>query len=1245
MLPLDPIALPLEGRVLIEASAGTGKTYTITTLVIRLLLERRLRVGEILVVTFTTAATAELRDRIRERIRSALETLTSATPTGDPLFDRYLEGRRASPYVKADREQLVAALNDFDEASVYTLHGFAQRMLREHAFESRVDLELELLTDSNELSLELAHDFWTNELQDVPLPLARYLAAGQKTPDALLGELSQLLETEAYLLPVEPVDSEELPIAWEARQRARTRWLSGWGESRDEVLALIEASERALKAHTYDIDRVVDDWLPAIELYARSEAQSLPEAIRRLSQESLAGATKKAFSPPEHRFFHLCSELVEAEDLLQSALARRWVAAEVAFVRYARAVLPERRSAVGVASFQDLLARLDRALGAAGGRELAAELVRAYPAALIDEFQDTDPVQYRIFDSIYADKGMLFQIGDPKQAIYGFRSADIYAYLKAARDSAESAYTLGTNWRSDPTLLEAISSLFVHAWRPFYLDEIAATEVQARPGATDQLVGAEGEPPLEILFVRRDEPIAVSKRSPNSILKAWWERGVPELVASEISRLLGRGLKLGDEALMPGHIAVLCETNAQAAAIQNALRALEIPCIFAGRSSVYDTAEAAELAQILAAIVNPSDGRALRSALATPLLGHDAEELARLRLDETAWENEASLFRRWLRLWEEEGFSPMFGALLGDMKIVERLLSAADGERRLTDVLHLGELLHEAASSRHRGPHALLAFFERLLSDEHARRKEQGDDTRSRLESDALAVQALTIHRSKGLEYPIVYCPYLWRPRGPSAGEKRRPRFHDPNRDDRLTADLGSDDHGESLALAEEEIFAEGLRLLYVALTRAKHRLSIVWGSFTGSSDSQLAYLLHQPQTLDGSADAPASSPAELREAISARLRSPDDEPWLEDLRSIVDRCPKGIELVEIGAGQARLSDAIPGSWRADVPDPTALRARTARRRVRAAARVSSFSGLTRDATHLDPLEEEGIDRDGLTAAARANVEAELELAAHLATAASVESPSTSSTIRLDAFPRGAGPGTLIHEVLEHLDFQRRDELELRSSIDRAIARYRLDADHAEPLEQALDEMLHSKLDERGLTLSRIESSARLNELEFVFPVQELRPRDLAAAFQRDRAPYPKEYANRLERLSFQTLRGYLRGFVDLVFRHEGRYYVVDYKSNHLGSSYADYTEEKLVEAMVEHHYFLQYHLYSVALHRFLTMRLPDYDYDRDFGGVLYLFLRGMSPETSPRTGVFSDRPTRELVEALDRSLAKGAST
>lgn len=1211
MRPLDIFTLPLQGTHLIEASAGTGKTYAIATLVLRLILQRGLGLESILVVTFTRAATAELKHRIRLRVREALEALDDPRGCKDESLLRVLRPCDES----LARQRLGRAIAATDESGVMTIHGFCQSVLREHAFESGAPFDVELVDDARPLLRELVADWWARAFSDVSVAQLDYLAEQRFTL-----AVAQELAWDAVAWPDMPVvgvsgevpgSDEEVRRYHECRRKLAARWQS----SREEVLRLLR-QPGVLQGNRYR-DTWVENWIRQLDALLTSPRECLDgwfEQFGKFTPASLQDGTKRGKVPPQHPFFEECAELLSARTAALQALGAWLELKKRELIAWARTEFGRRKGEQAIRTFDDLLRELAEALRGPRGPQLATRLAHRYPAALIDEFQDTDPVQYDIFRTVYRRAGTgLYLVGDPKQAVYAFRGADIFAYLRAVADTRGQQWTMDTNWRSDPGLVAAVNSVFGHAERPFLLDGIHFTPVSARPGAADSMqIGGARAVPFEVLFVSGEGEVGARGRLTKT---DWASERLPALVASDIHRLLAAGATLAGRPVAAGDIAVLTRTNRQANDVQRALRRLGIPSVLAGDASVLASGEAHELLLVMRALAEPGHDSWLASALSSDALGIGAEEIASLRDDPLGWEVWVNRFAQWHEEWLSRGFMRAFLALSAELGVAQRLLSAVGGERSLTNWLHLGELLHQVASKDHLGMTGLVEWLETARRDDEVRQAVGRDAQQLRLESDASAVQLTTMHRSKGLEYPVVYCPYLWEQAVLVAEEARHLKYHDPADRQRLKLDLRPFGEKEgAIAAAQRELLAERLRLTYVALTRARHQCRVIWGLFTEVEGSPLAHLFHHGfRGRHGD-----SGPDKL------------DEPRMR--RQLADLESRSQGTIRISNAELVLCTPLQaqrGSLEWSGP-------RLARRALSANWRTASFSSLAA-----------GRGPDAVTGIASL-IGRDRDESGRVRDRPTSFSGAAQGAANLLGFPRGARSGELLHAVMERVDFEAVNRLaEEPSGLDGiVIEQMRLhgfDGERwGETVCQCVRSVVSAALDDSGsIRLERVGRRQRLDELEFIVPVPSRGSTMLdAARLGRSFAGAAtnatvKRYAALLSALEFVPLEGYLRGFIDLVFVLDGRWYLVDYKSNHLGEELDGYSQERLSAAMIEHHYILQYHLYVLALHRYLRLRIADYDYERHFGGVYYLFLRGLVPYQSPRFGVWYDRPPRDLIDGL----------
>ncbi|MBW1679731.1 MAG: UvrD-helicase domain-containing protein, partial [Deltaproteobacteria bacterium] len=627
-----------------------------------------------------------------------------------------------------------------------------------------------------------------------------------------------------------------------------------WRSSRTEIEEIL-TNHAGLKKGSYRKSNI-PIWINYMDEYVASDGNN-PVLFDKFDKFTISGierATKKNYEPPRHRFFELGEALKEKQEDLYRAFDQHLIGLKITLFDYVQKELAKRKQRQNIQSFDDLLMKLRIALEGERGEELARAIRTRYRAALIDEFQDTDPIQYAIFKNVFRnDNQILFLIGDPKQAIYSFRSADIFAYLDAV-SYVDSEYTLGENWRSNPDLINAINTLFSNKGTPFVYDEIPFKPAVAAKTRSQEFLTINGKAvPAFLLWFLDAGKVDVSRLTTDKRFikkSADTRKLIAMTVGTEISRLLSLGKEnkvlIGKSSIKEGDIAVLVRTNREASLMQEVLADLKIPSVLYSTGNLFDSHEAVEMERVLGGIAEPNNERLIKTALTTDILGVRGEELGGLTGNEAEWGMWLRKFSDYHEMWCKHNFIRMFRYFMLKERVRNRLLLFNDGERRLTNLLHLSEVLHQEAIERKLSLTGLLKWFSEQRNPDLPRLEEH----QLRLESDEYAVKVVTIHKSKGLEYLVVFCPFLW-DGSKLRGSKDHFIFHDEDDNRKLTMDLGSERGDENRALAEREILAENLRLLYVALTRAKSRCYIVWGHFNEAGTSALTYLFHHPGRLE----------------------------------------------------------------------------------------------------------------------------------------------------------------------------------------------------------------------------------------------------------------------------------------------------------------------------------------------------------------------------------------------------------
>lgn len=1190
----QPLNVPISGTHLIEASAGTGKTWNIAALYTRLVAEEKLPVEKILVVTFTKAATAELKTRLRARLDEALSALRAAEEAAGQGggFDQALAQacaadtgfllpllRRALAGEEGDEEQrrarlrlrLQAAVSDFDGAAVYTIHGFCQRVLQDFAFYCRVPFALALDEEGGgEEQAAAAGDFWRGRVAADPL-LAEMAYRSGADPEAQRRELAPFL-ARPYL---------RLREAAGARLPSLIRELE---EEWRRVVPLLPAAEAAfwqifpgLKGNYFKEDayRRRFDVLNRLSGSLKPDAAELLEALRHQPKDAgpycpfaaanLLDKLKKGSPPPASetlaaadvfgRLYDLADQVVRAGEEALVAAGQEMLS----FLRRAREQAKRRSPARG---YDDLLLDVFDALqeSAPHAQALAAAMAAQWQVALIDEFQDTDPLQYAVFSRAFgsgSDSRALFLVGDPKQAIYRFRGADIFAYLQAAED-AGGRHSLAHNHRSHAQLLAGINALFARPL-PFVLDKIAYPPVSAPRGRSRLL------PPRPALTVRWLD----AEEGAGGSTAAALERCAADWCADEIAALLN-GAAAGTQKLaaedggtrpLPAEgIAVLVRTHREGTLVQRALMRRGVPGVLLSRDSVFAGEEAQSLLALMRFITEPRHTAPLVFALSGSLYRRSAAELAALKNDAAALEQWRLLAASALETWRRYGAYAALQQFLSAEGAEAGLLARRDW-RALTNLHQLLELL-AGQDTRLGSPEALRQWFARELAAAAAGVSRSGAELR--LESDEHLVKIVTMHAAKGLQYPIVFCPFVWR--GGTAGQRENwTVLHRPGGRTELVHRSQMDD--QDSAAASEEALSEDLRLLYVAFTRAEEQLNLYAGwTKNGGRGGALPYLLQMPECKDAAC---------CRAAWQDWIAAQDPQTgiaWLEG-------APEPAQFS--GSGTARPH----------------FRAVELRRRHFARQGQTSFTALVR--RHE---------------AARGGHGEDTLLPALDAAEQSFRQPETDGEAEgeglgaLSGFARGAAAGVCLHEVMEGLDFGR-PAADQRDQVGLTLQKHGFDAAvWTDAVCEGAEAVRRLPL-APGISFASLPENSRISEMGFLFAVEDFSPAAVSAWLAQPHLGLPAAVLAAAARLDFQDVAGLVSGFIDeTVYTGGGEVYVADYKSNYLGGRREDYRREALDEAMAEHHYYLQALIYAVAAVRYLRSR----GRQPETVCVRYLFLRGL---------------------------------
>jgi len=1196
MKALNAHTLPLHGRQVIEASAGTGKTWTLAALYLRLVLghERTeaLLPPQILVMTFTDAATAELRERIRTRLSQAATYFDlSAQGREFPAslkVDEFLEKLRKSFDKKLWPRcalQLNCAAEWMDDAAIYTIHGWSRRMLTQHALESHNLFEQTRLENADQLKLTLVQDYWREWFYPLSGDTLQHITPliGQD-PAKLLKTLSEMWKEqerkprEGVAPNITPAQAIDTHMAWQAQvEAAALAAREAWS---DAVLqALQEAgAQKKIKGLRADF---FANWLKVLQAWATqsTKAHVSKEEFKVLERFTTQALQDKGWAEAEgFAFFAAMQTYVALFDAKPSTDKHIALHAAHAVGEAYKAAKTQRAAF----DFSDLLQNLHHAVMADDGR-LATAIRQQYPVALVDEFQDTDPWQYGTLNRIYApgacnESNALVMIGDPKQAIYSFRGADLGTYLQARKDAEEhnddALHTLTGNHRSSVGLVKAVNHVFMQTEQPFASaqGEIAFVEVSAQGKEPALVVNGEERPPFTVWQMHPEEDADV-------VSSASYLHHTAQVFADQMADLLNQG------AATPGDMAVLVRSQKQADAVRHALRARHIPSVYlSDHTSVYQSTEATDLWRLLRAVASPRQTGWVRAAVGSRLWALDLHQVLAITKDEAQWEQLLEQFHQWHGLWQQHGVLPMLHQWLHSQHVAQHMLAQPDGERRLSNLLHLGELLQHAEQSL-QGEHALVRYLGEQIQTEH----HDSDAQQARLETDALCVKVITYHKSKGLQYPLVFVPFA----GAFAVEKKaKTNF--------AQDDEADDDSDEQATSVEED-----MRLLYVALTRAQR------GLWMGVAETKNDL-------------SKATAKTELkRSALSLLLKREARGDLSNQLHSLWGTCAH-IEVAALPALQ-HIRYQAPAAINApkDALTPT--------RTHHSLWWTASFSAITRGLVSESKRDE--AVADAITDAIMgATSDAQPD-------AVTTPAPDPESISAWQSFPAGARYGTLLHDLLEWLSQNNWPVANAQAPewakqawanlLERKASWLQLDDAPRAQLEPWLQAVVQTPLplhalNATSLTLRDLSTEHMWPEMEFNLEVSHVSATALDQLIQShvfEGTPRPA--------LQARVMQGMLTGSMDLVLQHDGRYWVVDYKSNKLPS----YDSATLQDAVLHKRYEVQYVLYTLALHRLLKVRLPGYDYAQHMGGAVYMFLRGIHAKGA---GVHLHRPPQVLIEELD---------
>ena len=1161
----------VKGTSLVEASAGTGKTYAIGMLVLRGVVELGIPIEKILIVTFTKAATEELKSRIRGRLAEARDLLQkrldpAAVKGAEEADETLLDWLSTLTDLKLSIQRLKLALFDIDNASIFTIHGFCQRMLVDQALESGQLFNVELVASVQHIVSQVVDDFWRNEVYPLnPLPCAM-LTSSFATPEDLFSSVSDAFRSVGQIQPQAHSVDEAVRCFSASMERLQTSWTS------QKAGLFTMFSEGVAKKHFKKwINENFAHWFDSISAFLDGTSYLLPENMEFLTEDGLMGELNGTkFRGDAKKQDYIAQWSLPSDEVKEFCLCKD--ALLLAFrckLATLRGEVSERLLKQGTMGFDGLIQNLAMGLTGDKGKQLQRVIAKRFSLALIDEFQDTDSLQYKIFSKLFASGDhYLYLIGDPKQAIYKFRGADIHSYF-TARNSAETRLTLEKNYRSHPLLVEEVNRLFASREKPFLYEEtmLDYNKVLAGLSASTFDIVQDGQSLAGMVYCSVPENVDDKNGR--------WSSGkvadvFREYTVAEITRLLNPLAKAfflvkeEERNLEPRDIAILVRSHKQAEQYQASLLDVGIPAVVNSRISVFHTLECWQLMVLLKSIVAPTELVHLKSAMTISWFGLTGNML------QDFWEDEDKLslwqgkMIRYHGIWQEQGLFSMMSRLILDENILLTLAGAEFAERAIANLYQLIELVQEEESSENYGMGQVIQWLQNMYLEDAS-----VTGAELLLESDKDAVQIVTMHGAKGLEYPVVFCPYLWYSSNRLGAEQHQISVHENGHN---LIDLGSESFELRKQQAVTDQKAEDLRLLYVALTRAKVRCYTMWGdvkkhtSVSDSFESALGYLLFPGGQCDN----------------MAQLSLFDSLAGTTSIHHVI--------IQEDHLGVAYESENNNGELTSLTPSDRSLYTDW---------QMSSFSGLATLSDYQYEHSRTAISGGG-------------------------ENP-----IEVPGLPAGASFGNVIHDLLEEFDFESlQSSAGLSTQIERKCERYGVEV-NTHDVEKLLGCVVSAPLSE-GFRLMDLPSSQCLKEMPFYFQLSPFQTNSINDVLGSDPTVLP---------VGVKDMRGYLTGYVDLICLKDGKYYIMDYKTNYLGGDLSAYQHDSLVDAMKSHNYGLQYWIYSMVLHRHLTNLLDDYSYDVHFGGVMYLFVRGMSPDHTG-SGVYSTLPDYDTLLRLEALLS-----
>lgn len=1196
MKNLNAKTITLQGRHIIEASAGTGKTFNITELYIRLLVEKRLLPSQILVMTFTKDATQEIIGRVEAKIRDVLEDISEGKEVKISIKGRDTLIQKGDENYK----HLKRSLLEIDEAAIFTIHGFCKKVLSEQAFASGMEMDVSMEVDTSDILQKVVEDFFRKHINKNKINFEYLQAYKLHTPDMFLDKLRNVVRANYEILAKQAISLDEFKIL----KKQQLELFINNHDIVDDFLSKLGKGEPQGKR--------VDEYHRVLEWLKLDNETLFPDDISIITDGRKTSA--KLIKP----ILVGVKELRDLQVEIKRANAAQFIKQACLKIRQDFAKAKEQK---GVLDFDDLITKLCQSVKKSP--DLVKTLQHQYPVALIDEFQDTDAEQYQILDTIYPLKNsshsheggnlltnglnlkdtrlreydsssdqndsnlLLLMIGDPKQAIYGFRGGDIFTYLKAKDScSSDNQWSMDTNWRSTREMIKAYNRLFYkNDYEPedegelgedIFSKGIGYQLVKASPKANEKAKDFDDSfKPINYFYYQVAEDD--NKSDIDNNLSAW--------TANEIVRLLN------SKKVVESDIAILVENGTQAKIIQKALQAKKLSSVYLSqRDNVYHSQEATEILALMEGINDLENKSMLKRALSTSLLGGSADKFIDY-IDEndiSAWDEEIEKAKSLRQQWHKYGFMAFI------MQIIhQNFIQRSDSkERVITNILHLAELI-KVAENKYKHPNQLIKWYRQQLNSTATSEGEL------RLESDDNLIKIITIHGSKGLEYSVVFIPFASYVSSKKFQVGDFSKYYDKNIKQTVYK-IGRDDNIKPQI--ENEVIEELMRLFYVAVTRAEHRCYIGVAKYQDKK-----------------------SDISFRSPLARFLDYQKDDDWLEKIQNITANPINQSSLIDVATSHCYESENLITNDQFDHDTLQNLKANDINKLANDNWEMLSFSKISKSKVQNTALEKENDESED-DSAQKSQQELEFRFTA----------------------PKGADIGNILHNVLEHTDFRlgKIDDNLLQEQMDR----YKVVAgEDFDKLKVWLEECLVAPIsfsvntkagvipsglttestdDSKSFCLKDISNTKTLKEAEFYFPITNEK------LYKKNIIEILAEYRNQIidyDEFASQKIFGMLHGFIDLIFEYDGKFYVADYKSNYLGNKLEDYNQQAMQEKNQSSFYDLQYLIYSVALDKYLRQNIESYSYEKHFGGVYYFYLRGMKDGY----GVYRARPILEIINKI----------